>query len=84
MTLYIENWWVSDRESYVMLTPSLHNIDAWENCELLVITRADFIGRLGSIPAINEMARTMDDKHAIAAQKRMASISLSPKNATLH
>ena len=77
MTLYIENWWVSDRESYVMLTPSLYNIDAWENSEVLVVTRADFLGRLGSIPAINEMARTMDDNHAIAAQKRMASISLS-------
>jgi CRP-like cAMP-binding protein len=76
MTLYIENWWVSDRESYVMLTPSLYNIDAWENCEVLVITRADFLSRVASIPAINDMARKVDDNHAIAAQKRMASLTL--------
>jgi CRP-like cAMP-binding protein len=77
MTLYIENWWVSDRESYVMLTPSVYNIDAWEDCEVLLITRADFLNRLASIPAINEMARKMDDLHAIASQKRVASMSLS-------
>ena len=28
--LSIENWWVADRESYVMLTPSKYNIDAWK------------------------------------------------------
>src|SRR5438093_12853386 len=39
--LSIENWWVGDRESYVMLTPSVYNIDAWEETELLIITRAD-------------------------------------------
>src|SRR5262245_39546773 len=77
MSLYIENWWVSDRESYVMLTPSLYNIDAWENCEVLLHTRADFLSHLSSIAAINEMARRMDDLHAIASQKRVASISLS-------
>jgi CRP-like cAMP-binding protein len=34
--LYIENYWVSDRESAVMLTPSKYNIDAWEDTELLI------------------------------------------------
>src|SRR5678816_4564129 len=38
--LFIENWWVSDRESYVMLTPSAYNIDAWEETDLLLLTRA--------------------------------------------
>ena len=28
VNLYLENWWASDRESYVMLTPSKYNIDA--------------------------------------------------------
>ena len=77
MTLYVENWWVSDRESYVMLTPSIYNIDAWEDTEVLLHTRADFLSRLAPIPAINEMARKMDDNHAIASQKRVASLTLS-------
>src|SRR3989442_15121277 len=40
--LFIENWWVADRESYIMLTPSVYNIDAWENTDVLLITRADY------------------------------------------
>ena len=77
MTLYLENWWVSDRESYVMLTPSIYNIDAWEDTEVLLHTRANFLSRLASIPAISEMTRKMDDAHAIASQKRVASLTLS-------
>src|SRR5438477_12961987 len=38
--LFIENWWVADRESYIMLTPSAYNIDAWEETNLLLFTRA--------------------------------------------
>jgi CRP-like cAMP-binding protein len=46
--LLIENWWAVDRESYVMLTPSVYNIDAWEDTEMLVITKADFLNHLSS------------------------------------
>ena len=76
--LSIENWWVVDRESYVMLTPSIYNIDAWEDSDVLLLTRADFLNRLSSIPSVNEMTRTMDENFAIASQKRVnAAISLS-------
>jgi CRP-like cAMP-binding protein len=75
--LSIENWWAADRESYVMLTPSRYNIDAWEDSDLLLLTRADYLNRLSSIPAINEMTRKMDENFAIATQKRVDSISLS-------
>ena len=76
--LFIENWWVADRESYTMLTPSNYNIDAWEETDLLLLTRADYINRLSSIPAIVEMSRKMDENYAIASQKRLnATISLS-------
>ena len=37
----IENWWAADRESFIMLTPSIDNIDAWEDTEALTITRSD-------------------------------------------
>ena len=76
--LMIEYWWASDRESYVMLTPSNYNIDAWEDTDLLVVTRADFLEHLSAIPAINEMMRKLDDNFAIATQRRLNnSISLS-------
>ena len=75
--LLIENWWASDRESYVMLTPSVYNIDAWEDTDVLLITKADFVSQLSSIPAINELGRRLDENYAIASQKRLnATISL--------
>lgn len=75
--LYIENWWASDRESYIMLTPSVYNIDAWEDSDVLLVTKADFLNQLSSIPAISELTRKLDEGYAIASQKRLnATISL--------
>lgn len=75
--LSIENWWAGDRESFTMLTPSVYNIDAWEDTDALLITKAD-MSLLNSIPAIIQMTRKLDDNHAFAYQKRLnAYISLS-------
>lgn len=71
--LMIENWWASDRESYIMLTPSAYNINAWEDTDLLVITKADFISKLNKIQAIVEMTRKMDENYAIASERRLTS-----------
>ena len=80
--LLIENWWAGDRESYVMLTPSVYNIDAWEDTDVLLVTKADFLNRISSIPAISEMARKLDENYAIASQKRLnATISFRLNNA---
>jgi CRP-like cAMP-binding protein len=75
--LLIENWWAVDRESFIMLTPSIYNIDAWEDTELLLFTRADYLNLLDPIPALGEMSRNLDDRNHIATQKRLnAAISL--------
>jgi CRP-like cAMP-binding protein len=78
--LSIENWWVGDRESFVMLTPSTYNIDAWEDTELLVVTKAETLQIVEKIPAINEMVRKMDEMHSIAVQKRINSSVSLPAN----
>ena len=76
--LAVENWWVGDRESYLMLSPSSYNIDAWEDCDLLVIAKADFLALSEKVPALVLMARQMDDKNSIAMQRRLnATISFS-------
>lgn len=75
--LCIEDWWIGDRESWVMLTPSIYNIDAWEDTQALIVTKADFVHLTGKIPAFDEMARRLDERYTIAAQKRVyASICL--------
>ena len=71
--LFIENYWATDRESMTMLTPSNYNIDAWEDTELLMITRAEMLELMAKIPALVEMIRLMDERNAIANQRRLSS-----------
>ena len=79
--LYIEDWWAADRESAIMLTPSKYNIEAWEDTELLIITRADMMELMEKIPAIGQMTRVMDERSYIASQRRLnSSISNTAEN----
>ncbi|PJJ09769.1 CRP-like cAMP-binding protein [Flavobacterium sp. 1] len=71
--LFIENYWANDRESSTMLTPSVYNIDAWEDTDILLITRADMLDLMAKIPAMAEMIRLMDERNAIANQRRLNS-----------
>ncbi|SER85780.1 Crp/Fnr family transcriptional regulator [Pedobacter rhizosphaerae] len=74
--LAIENWWMVDRESFLMKTPSVYNIDAWENTELLVLSLEN-LERIHTIDAIKEMFWQMNQSNFIASQKRLNySISL--------
>ena len=76
--LLIENWWAADRESFVMLTPSPYNIEAWEDTEVLLVTYSDSLAMLNKIPLLTEWTRKLDENHAFAAQRRVsASISFS-------
>lgn len=69
--LATENWWVGDRESYLMLTPSLFNIDAWEETDLLIIERADLLNLFQEVSTLALMAREMDNRNAMASQRRL-------------
>ncbi|MDF7814221.1 Crp/Fnr family transcriptional regulator [Hymenobacter sp. YC55] len=71
--LGIENWWMGDRESYIMDTPSIYNIDAWENTEMLIITRPSVL-ELVNIPVFSEMLRKMDDRNNMANQRRITAV----------
>jgi len=71
--LYIENYWASDRESAIMLTPSRYNIDAWEDTELLIATVADMRDLIDKIPSFGQMTRLMDQRSFIASQRRLNS-----------
>ncbi|RYE39917.1 MAG: Crp/Fnr family transcriptional regulator [Sphingobacteriales bacterium] len=76
--LYIENWWAGDRESFVMNTQSIYDIDAWEDCELLLISREGTQSLCKVCPAFNEFVLKLDENYAIHTQKRItSSISLT-------
>ena len=67
----IENWWVGDRESLTMLTPSKYNIDAIEDTEALLITSEDLQQLGDKLPTIEKMINTMNQRNFIASQKRI-------------
>ncbi|WP_210420778.1 Crp/Fnr family transcriptional regulator [Chitinophaga sp. XS-30] len=71
--LGIENWWVGDRESWVMLSPTAYCIDAWEDSELLLISREDAVRLQHELPAFSEMTRLLDERNNIANQRRITS-----------
>lgn len=74
----IEDWWVGDRESFTMLTPSKYNIDALEDCDLLLITYEKLQYLIVHVPVMTKTITQMDQKHSIANQKRIhAAISLT-------
>ena len=67
----IENWWVGDRESLTMLTPSKYNIDAIEDTEVLLITSEDLQELSATLPVVGKMVNTMNQRNFIASQKRI-------------
>ena len=72
LNLCIENWWVSDRESFHKSTPTIYNIDAWEDTDVLLLPKANgYYDKVNAITAFNEMRIRLDDNHHMANQRRL-------------
>lgn len=71
---FVENHWADDRASLISLEPSAYNIQAWEDTEMLIVTPKDIFELADQIPALAQMLRVMDDRHAIALHKRLNSM----------
>lgn len=71
--LYTENYWATDRESSIMLTPSRYNIDAWEDTELLIASRVETLELMEKIPSLVKMFQKLDERNAIASHRRVNS-----------
>jgi CRP-like cAMP-binding protein len=77
LKLSVENWWLTDFESFYLLTPSRFNIEALEELEILQSTNAEIEEFLKQIPAFSAMSNVISQNNTIAAQKRMQAISYS-------
>ena len=69
----IEDWWISDRESMALGTPSNYNIDALEDCDLLLITKEGTQELEEKVPAYKELMILIKERRAFAGQKRVVS-----------
>jgi len=67
----VENWWISDRESYNNATASKCNIDALENSEVILIDKPDFQMLLATIPGLKNFIDQLLAKSYDAIQSRV-------------
>jgi CRP-like cAMP-binding protein len=69
----VENWWLTDAESYNNATPSKNNIDALEDSELLLIEKKDFNGLIDIFPKFRDFRDQLKAKSYEASQNRIMS-----------
>lgn len=70
--LMVENWWTGDRESFFRNTPSIYNIDAWEETDLLLLPKNNF-EQINTQSWFIKMRLKMDENHFISSEKRILS-----------
>jgi CRP-like cAMP-binding protein len=69
----VENWWISDLESYNNNLPSKNSIDAIEDSELLLIEKKDFERLTEDIPRFRQFHDKLKSKSVDTLQNRIIS-----------
>lgn len=67
----VENWWITDIDSFTNRKPSQLYIEALEDSELLLISKTDKDFAYENIPAVEKLFRIMTQKTHVALQRRM-------------
>lgn len=67
----MEGWWISDLYSFLTSEPSNYNIEALEDCELLLITQPSWEILLEKIPVLERYFRILVQNSLIATQRRL-------------
>ena len=67
----IENWWITDIDSFTTETPSQLYIEALEDSEVLLISKKDKEFAYSNLPRIEKLFRVMTQKTHVALQRRM-------------
>lgn len=67
----IENWWITDIDSFTNETPSQLFIEALEDSEVLLISKKDKESAYSNLPKIEKLFRVMTQKTHVALQRRM-------------
>lgn len=66
-----EGWWIGDQYSFLTGEPSIYNIDALEDSELLLLTRQAEDEMMHKIPKLERYFRLILQNHLIATQRRL-------------
>lgn len=66
-----EGWWLTDLYSYLTNEPSMFNMDALEDSELLLITKPDWDTLLTNVPSLERYFRILIQNNLIVTQRRL-------------
>lgn len=66
-----EGWWIADLSSYITGEPSLFNIEALEDVELLLLSKPAWDQLMQTIPKFEHYFRVLIQNNLIATQKRL-------------
>lgn len=66
----IENWWVTNMESFIKNTPSAISIQALEKTEILLIDKVELERLFFSIPKLERLFRIITENMLIAIQRK--------------
>ncbi|MFD2892793.1 Crp/Fnr family transcriptional regulator [Flavobacterium chuncheonense] len=66
----LENWWITNMESFINQTPSLSSIQALEETQILMFDKEDLENLYISIPKFERLFRIITENMLIAIQRR--------------
>lgn len=76
-TLYfaIAGWWITDIDSLINHVPSILNIEALEDSEVLMISKKEKERLYETMPQIEKLFRMMNQQSSVALQRRILSLT---------
>lgn len=76
-TLYfaVEGWWITDIDSFINNVPSILNIEALEDSEVLMISKKDKEYLYETMPQVEKLFRIMNQKSSVSLQRRILSLT---------
>lgn len=79
-----EGWWIADQYSFLTGEPSIYNIDALEDCELLLLSRSGEEELMEKVPKVERYFRLLLQGNVIATQRRLVSSLSQPAEKRYH
>jgi CRP-like cAMP-binding protein len=67
----VEDWWISDLQSYLSGGPSLISIDALEDSDLLLLEKESREKLLVAVPGMERFFRLLQERHYVASNTRI-------------
>ncbi len=71
MQFAIEDWWISDLNSYLSGLPTTYNIDAIQDSEVLLLEKSARDKLLESVPRMERFFRLLQEANYVATHKRI-------------